>query len=554
VPSARLVVRVAAGWVAATGLVVLAGWALDLPVLTRLAPGLPRMAPNTAVGLLAAGAGLWLLAGPASPGAGRLGRWLGLLVAFLGAAVLAEYASGHGLGIDRLLFGGTVAATGAMLPGRPSPHTALALLLAGLALGLLDGRWRGGVPAQALALASAAVALTALLGYLYGAASLRGISTATGMALPTGFAFLALDTGILLARPQRGLVRMFASAGPAGLLARRLLPAVLLVPPVLGVLRSLGQQVGWYDAAFGLALTTLMTIVCLLVVLALTGRALDRAEEARLRAQRQAEATIRRANQELERRVAERTATLQATNAELESFSYSVSHDLRAPLRAMNGFARLLVERHAPSLSEEGREYAELIWDNAQQMGRLIDDLLAFSRLQRQAMQPTTVSMQDLVRRVWDDLAADRAGREVDLRLGELPPCTGDPRLLERVLVNLLGNALKYTRSRPQAVIEVRAYRDGGQTVYVVGDNGIGFDMRHADKLFQVFQRLHDSDYEGTGVGLALVQRIVARHGGRVWATGEPGQGAAFHFTLEAAEADGEPAGRREEPAPSRAG
>ncbi|QXD16330.1 PAS domain S-box protein [Rhodocaloribacter litoris] len=235
----------------------------------------------------------------------------------------------------------------------------------------------------------------------------------------------------------------------------------------------------------------------------------------------------------LEQRVRERTAQLEATNRELESFTYSVSHDLRAPLRSMDGFSRVLLERYREALPEEARRYLERIRANATRMGQLIDDLLRFSRLGRQPLERRRVDPASLVRDVWHELRPLAGDRNVVFRVGHLPPCQADPRLLRQVFANLLENALKFTRNREAAHIEVGAGLRDGTPVYYVRDNGAGFDMTYASKLFGVFQRLHrQEEYEGTGVGLAIVQRIVHRHGGHVWAEAAPDQGATFYFTL----------------------
>ncbi len=234
------------------------------------------------------------------------------------------------------------------------------------------------------------------------------------------------------------------------------------------------------------------------------------------------EAGLAKAHQELE-----------AANKELEAFTYSVSHDLRAPLRAVVGFSRILTDEHAPILPPEVQRYLGLVLSNTLQMGRLVDDLLSFSRFSRQAMAKSQVDPAQLVREAFDLLSGEQAGRPVKMMVGDLPACQGDRALLKQVFVNLLSNALKFTHHRDPAVIEVGCNRTDGENVFSVRDNGAGFDMRYVGKLFSVFQRLHRSeDFEGTGVGLAIVQRIVHRHGGRVWAEGEPGKGATFFFTL----------------------
>ncbi|HWA28844.1 MAG TPA: PAS domain S-box protein [Lacunisphaera sp.] len=246
------------------------------------------------------------------------------------------------------------------------------------------------------------------------------------------------------------------------------------------------------------------------------------------------EMEIKELNAELEHRVVERTAQLEAANEQLESFSYSVSHDLRAPLRAVDGFSQAVLEDFGPQLPDEGRRQLQTIRSAAQQMGVLIDDLLTFSRLSRQSLAARRVDFNAMVRGVLQELGAPWADRRVEVRCADLPPALGDPALLKQVWLNLLSNALKYSGKRSPAVIEIGVADKAGRPAYFVRDNGTGFDMRYAGKLFGVFQRLHrPEEFEGTGVGLAIVQRIVQRHGGQVWADAAVDRGATFHFTLK---------------------
>lgn len=244
---------------------------------------------------------------------------------------------------------------------------------------------------------------------------------------------------------------------------------------------------------------------------------------------KQAEEEIKQLNQDLQRR----TIDLAAANKELEAFSYSVSHDLRAPLRAINGFSRILSNEYATQLAPQAKRYLQMTQDNAQQMGQLIDDLLSFSRLGRSQLKKQQVAHSAIVYQVLTALRHEQENREIEILIGDLPTCQGDWALLKQVWINLLANALKFTRQRQIAKIEV-GYKQEDEVVYFVKDNGVGFDMQYAHKLFGVFQRLHHAeDYDGTGVGLAIVRRIIQRHGGRVWATAEVNQGATFYFTLE---------------------
>jgi signal transduction histidine kinase len=241
--------------------------------------------------------------------------------------------------------------------------------------------------------------------------------------------------------------------------------------------------------------------------------------------------------QELEVTVQQRSKALRAledANRELEAFSYSVSHDLRAPLRAIDGFSRILMEQCAPELSPEAQRHLGIVSDSTRQMGRLVDDLLAFSRLSRQPLKTQRVAPAELVQQSLAELQPAQAGRRMKITVAPLPECDADPRLLKQVFLNLIDNALKFTRRRQVAEIEIGCQVISGENAYFVKDNGTGFDMTYAHKLFGVFQRLHRSDeYEGTGVGLAIVQRIVQRHGGLAWAEAAPDQGATFYFTLE---------------------
>jgi len=280
-------------------------------------------------------------------------------------------------------------------------------------------------------------------------------------------------------------------------------------------------------------------LIYFLVSRALQGQKAAMEEAARtlyaLRQREAVEANIRAVNNDLQRQ----TALLEAANKEMEAFSYSVSHDLRAPLRAVNGFTRILLEEHAPQLDAEGRRVCDIIGENTRRMGQLIDDLLALTRVGRVPLNVGAVDVAALARTIYFEITTPRQRERIDFSIEPLPATCADPTLLRQALSNLLANAVKFSAKKERAIIRLSAAGEGGEVVYALTDNGAGFDMRYVDKLFGMFQRLHSvQEFDGTGVGLAIVRRVIGRHGGRVWAEGAPEGGATFYFALQQEEAD----------------
>lgn len=526
------------------GSVALAGWLLQLPILTRFQGQFIPMAPSTAMGFALVGVALHIhLRVPRN----RVREWVmctaGVLVGIVSFWILLQLVLGLPGDVEGLVLQ-TSEMLGNVPVGRMSPLTAGSFILASCSALLLWAsefkrphlKRHAAIPAALVLLVGSIV----VLGYLYGTPLLYG-GWIIPVALPTGIAFVMLGSALIAAAgPDSSLVRAVAGDSVRARLMRSFLPMVIVVILVEGWVGTLFLRGSLANPALVASLSALVFAAIASVLVsrlsyAIGGR-IDRVE-AQLRTyaaeRKRAEDNLRVLNEELERRVAERTAEMAAANKELEAFSYSVSHDLRAPLRALDGFSRILLEEHAAQLAPEAQRYLGLVRDNASRMGELVDDLLTFSRLSRQPLKLQAVAPAELARRALEELHAEREGRRVEVVIGDLPSCQADPALLKQVFVNLLSNALKFTRRREVARIEVGSRDEGGEPVCFISDNGAGFDMRYSDKLFGVFQRLHRAEeYEGTGVGLAIVQRVIHRHGGRVWAEAETDKGATFYFTL----------------------
>lgn len=512
------ITRIACILVVIVACLVLTGWLLDIELFKSLAPGLVAMNPMTAIAFILSAASLWLVSDPeARSDSRRWSRYLALAVLLIACLKLADILLGTYIHIDRLLFTEKLDMVSGPQANRMAPNTSLNFFLFGAALWFLDwprSRW----VSLWFALSVWGFSLLALVGYIYGMNSFYSVASYIPMALHTAAAFFVLTLGLFTARPQSPLFGVIASDTVAGITAQRLLPVVIIAPILLGWLILSGHSSGLYPWETTIALFTVGVVLIFQIVVWLTVRTLFRIETAR----HAADEKIHQLNQELI-----------AANKELEAFSYSVSHDLRAPLRAINGFSRILMNDYSDEIPPEAVRLLGVVNANAGQMGRLIDDLLAFSRLSRQAMKRQTIALSPLVTKVFMEVNDADSGPEIDFIVGELPPVEADPALIKQVFVNLLSNAIKYSSKREHPCIEVGAEQRDGKTVYFVKDNGVGFDMKYADKLFTVFQRLHRAEeFEGTGVGLATAQRIIHRHGGRLWADAALDQGATFYFTL----------------------
>jgi signal transduction histidine kinase len=367
-----------------------------------------------------------------------------------------------------------------------------------------------------MAVAAASVSLLALMGYAYATEALQGLARFTPIALNTSITFLILSLGVLFSLRRRGLMAVLSSEGPAGEMARHLLPPVFVFPFALGWIRLQGQRKGFFGTEFGVALLVTSTIAILAVVVWRATLMLNRADAAR-----------KRAEEALERRSEE----LARSNEELERFAYVASHDLQEPLRMVSSYVQLIERRYKGRLDSDADEFIGYAVEGAGRMQRLITDLLAFSRVGRPGKEFESTSLDTALDRALSNLrmAIEESGAAVTH--DSLPVVGADPTQMAQVFQNLVGNAIKFRGKEPPRVHVSVRWRTG-EWLFAVRDNGIGVEADYLERIFIVFQRLHGSRYPGTGIGLPISRKIVERHGGRMWVESEPGKGLTFFFTL----------------------
>jgi signal transduction histidine kinase len=491
----RLMARLISLVVVVIAIAALAGWFAGSRTLNAIRPGYIPMAPNTALSFILLGGALAVLDDGRRASA-RFAQGAAAVVLVITSARFAEYATGADIRVDHWLFRFPSGSVGLAPVGKMALFTSLTFILSAMGLLFLTFPDRRVVTHLGLLTGMTAgfLGLVFLLGYVYGAPLLyRGESIP--MALNTAACFLGLGGGVVLRASAYSLSDR-REAKEAARLAQE----------------ALEQRVIERTAELVLAIEEL---------------------QAEVTTRRAAEDKVRKLNQELEERVLRRTAELETANRDLETFSYTVSHDLRAPLRGMRGFSQILLEEYRDRLDPQAKHYLEQIDDAGQQMAELIESLLALGRASHEEVRKERIDLSEMAGEIVQELRLTHPGRVVQAEVAEDLTAEADPRLLRTALANLLGNAWKFTSRRTDARIKVGMKKCNGECCYFVRDNGVGFNMADAQKLFTPFQRLHaEREFYGTGIGLVTVRRIIERHGGRVWAEGEPGAGATFYFTL----------------------
>ena len=509
------------------GFLVLMGWLFHIPILLSPGHGFSTIKSNTGLAFLLIGFSLWFIQTKRiNLHNKQIAQILACIVVIIGVLTLIEYIFNLNLGIDQLLFKEAAGAFNTSSPNRMALNSTICFILAGMSILFWNVKTHNIYrPAQIFALIGGFISLFGLIAYLYNVSLVYHIPQFTAISLYAVIAFVLLFIAILFARPNIGIMSIINGDNVSGVLSRRLLPLIIILPIIIGVIVSHGVNMSLYSYQIGNILFLFSILILLSIIVWIIIISIKNIDEAHQLIEIEYQMT-------LEDKVKIRTKELEQSNKDLQQFAYVASHDLKEPLRMISSFLQLLEKRQADKLDEESKEFIEFAVTGAQRLDSLINDLLEYSKVANKKREFNNVNLNDILKQTILNLKSVINDNNAEITYNELPTIKGDEQLLTQLFQNLISNSIKYRREIIPK-INISAMHESSQYLFKLKDNGIGISPKHLDKIFTIFQRLHSKEeYEGTGIGLAIVQKIVHQHGGEVWAESKPGKGSTFYFTI----------------------
>jgi signal transduction histidine kinase len=499
------------------GLVILIGWIFNIAALKNFLPVFKPISPISALFFVLIGISLFLLQNKRMNTVNiQITRILMCIIALISFLILIEYIFDVNLGVNRILMNYPLENINLAIMAF---NSSLTFLLTSFALLVLDKQInKGKYPTQYIMLIVALIIIFAIAGYIYGASQLYKLYFYTSMSFYTILLFVLTVPAVLFARPDKGLMKVLTGERLGSKFARRILPLIIIFPLLFGFLAFLGERAGFYDTSYAIAIMMILTIVFLVFMVWNSMKSINKVD-----AERQ------RAKEDLKSLVNE----LKHSNEELQQFAYITSHDLQEPLRTIASFTQLLEHRYRKELGSDADEYIDFIVSAAVRMKEMIQGLLDYSRIDTQGGEFKPTDLEEVLSVVLSNLNAAIKENNAEITHDPLPIVKVDERQFIQLFQNLISNAIKFRKEDELPKIHVGTAQKDGEYIFSVSDNGIGMENQYTDHIFEIFKRLHTIDeYDGTGIGLAVAERIIDRHGGRIWVKSELGKGSVFYFTL----------------------
>ena len=501
------------------GFIILIGWTFNIPIFKSPGPEFSTIKSNIALCLILIGASLWLQQTKRiNVHNRRAAQILAIIVLIIGLLTIIEHIFNLNLGLDQILFIEPYGATNTFSPNRISLITAIELVITSISLLILDKKVNKHVPAQYLMILVGILALMVLLGYLYNAPEFYQIYYYNAASIYGGLSFMLIFLAVLAARPETGFMKVLTSGEYGSVFGIRILIALAVISIFLGWLRMVGQNLGYYSAAFGTALYTISILIILSILVWNSILSLNKTDRWR-----------KEANKELRKNLEE----LEISNRELKSFAFITSHDLQEPLRTMASYAQLIERRYKGQLDPDADEFLEYMVSGAKRMKSMIQGLLDYSQVETKGHEFKEVNTEKAFDTALSNLQYSIDQYHAEVTHDPLPLIFADECQIVSVFQNLIDNALKFRKKDEIPEIHISAKKHDNEWIFSVRDNGIGIEDQYFDIIFEVFKRLHAiGEYSGAGIGLSIVKRIIDRHGGQIWVESSPGYGSTFYFTI----------------------